>query len=192
VPLVDPRPALVDARAKDRLYHLNDTHWNDLGAFVAYRAVMDAIGPAVGIHGRKRQALELRVIPRTGFDLGRMLGLRRLLIEEDLQLEPIGGRRSRVVEPLHPSRALMYPRVVTEGPPDGPRALVFRDSFASAMIPFLSEHFSRVLYVWQNNFDPALVEKEHPDVVIQEWVGRHLYTATPFDSVAALAVGGQQ
>ena len=37
-----------------------------------------------------------------------------------------------------------------------------------------------------------LIEQEHPDVVIQEWVGRHLYTATPFDSVAALAVGGQQ
>ena len=51
----------------------------------------------------------------------------------------------------------MDARVVTEGPASGPRALIFRDSFGSAMIPFLSEHFSRAVYVWQNNFDPALV-----------------------------------
>ena len=80
----------------------------------------------------------------------------------------------------------MDARVVTEGPPAGPRAVIFRDSFGSAMIPYLSEHFSRAVYVWRNDFDPSLVEAERPDVVIQEWVGRHLYTAAPYDAVAAV------
>jgi hypothetical protein len=60
------------------------------------------------------------------------------------------------------------------------------------MIPFLSEHFSRVVYVWQNNFDPDLVTAEQPAVVIQEWVARHLHTATPFDPVASAGGGGGQ
>ena len=115
--------------------------------------------------------MEARVIPRSGFDLARMLGLGRVLVEEDLQLEPHRGRRSRVVEPSRPSRDLMDSRVVTEGPAAGPRALMFRDSFGSAMIPFLSEHFSRAVYLWQTNFDPGQVTRERPDVVIQEWVG---------------------
>ncbi len=63
-----------------------------------------------------------------------------------------------------------------------PRALVFRDSCASALAPFLSEHFSRVVYVWQNNFDAGMVREEKPDVVVQEIVGRHLTYVAPYSS----------
>jgi hypothetical protein len=79
---------------------------------------------------------------------------------------------ARVVT-IHPNRAL-------------PRLVMFRDSFASALIPFLSEHFSRAVYLWQYNFDPAVVESEHPDVVIEEWVGRKLNVQWPYDAVADL------
>jgi hypothetical protein len=193
VAVVDARPALIEARRSDRLFHLTDTHWNDVGAFVAYQQVMMALGPGDdGLRPRPRAELERRVIPRTGFDLARMLGLGRVWVEDDLQLEPPGGRRARVVEPARASRALMDARVVTEGPAGAPRAVVFRDSFGSAMIPFLAEHFSRAVYVWQNDFDPALVANERPAVVIQEWVGRHLYTVSPYDGVAAAAPSGQQ
>ena len=63
--------------------------------------------------------------------------------------------------------------------------MVFRDSFGSALIPFLSEHFSRALYLWQYNFDPDVVQAEDPDVVVQEWVGRRLSTMPPYDPFAA-------
>lgn len=184
VTLVDARDGLQASAGGERLYHRTDTHWNDHGAFVTYQQVMATIGPPLDLQARTPAEMESRTIPRTGFDLARMLGLGSVLVEEDLQLEPRGGRRSRVIEPARPSRGLMDARVVTEGPPSGPRAVIFRDSFGSAMIPYLSEHFSRAVYVWQTNFDPALVEAERPDVVIQEWVGRHLYTVAPYDAVA--------
>ena len=60
-----------------------------------------------------------------------------------------------------------------------PRALIFRDSFASRLIPYLSAHFSRAVYVWQKGFSAKAVEDEHPDVVIQEMVGGHLVTDFP-------------
>jgi alginate O-acetyltransferase complex protein AlgJ len=189
VRVVDVRGALRAARGAERLYHLTDTHWNDIGAYVAYEQVMRALEPQVGVGPRPRGELELRRIPRSGMDLARMLGLGRVMVEDDLQLEPKGGRRSRVIEPARPGRALMDARVVTEGPAGAPRALVFRDSFGSAMIPFLSEHFSRAVYVWQNNFDTEIVLDERPAVVIQEWVGRHLYTQAPYDAVAARTSG---
>ena len=56
---------------------------------------------------------------------------------------------------------------------------MFRDSFASWLAPFLSEHFSRIVYLWQNDFDADVVRAENPDVVIQEIVGRHLYMFIP-------------
>jgi hypothetical protein len=42
------------------------------------------------------------------------------------------------------------------------------------LIPFLSEHFSRILYVWERDVDPHVVRIEKPDIVIQEIVGRFL------------------
>jgi hypothetical protein len=60
-----------------------------------------------------------------------------------------------------------------------PRAVIFRDSFFSSVVPFTSEHFSRAVYLWQNDFDAEVVQHEHPDVVIQEIVGRHLYNFIP-------------
>ena len=71
-------------------------------------------------------------------------------------------------------------RLVTEIPGSSlPRAVIFRDSFVSRLAPFLSEHFSRAVYLWQNDFDADAVAAEHPDVVIQEIVGRHLYGFIP-------------
>jgi hypothetical protein len=67
-----------------------------------------------------------------------------------------------------------------------PRVVIFRDSFASALIPFLSEHFSRAVYLWQNNVDPQVIEDERPDVVIHELVGRRLTTLTPYNPFAEI------
>jgi hypothetical protein len=69
---------------------------------------------------------------------------------------------------------------------DVPRAVVFRDSFGSALVPYLSEHFSRALYLWDSNVNPAVVAQEQPQVVIQEWAGRRLSMRLPDDAFAAM------
>ena len=57
--------------------------------------------------------------------------------------------------------------------------VMFRDSFASAMVPYLSEHFRRSTYIWKWNYDAdlfkAVIEKEQPQIVIDECVERLLY-----------------
>ena len=115
-----------------------------------------------------------------GKDLAGMLGLKRVLHERDLRLTPRRPRRARVIEPAGAEPMAEVGRLVTEiDDPRLPRAVIFRDSFASRLVPFLSEHFSRAVYLWQNDFDANVVIEEHPDVVIQDIVGRHLYTFLP-------------
>ena len=57
--------------------------------------------------------------------------------------------------------------------------LMFRDSFATRIIPFLAEHFERSVYLWKRNYDAAFfkaaVEKEQPDIVLDECGERVLY-----------------
>jgi hypothetical protein len=180
--VVDVRPALALAKTKERLYHRTDTHWNQRGAFVAYQEMIRAL------HARlpsippplERSDFEDAVREIPGMDLAGMIGLKRVLREEDLRLTPKATRRYVVVEPPGAYATSGEGRIVTEIPGSTlPRAVMFRDSFTSWLAPFLSEHFSRIVYLWENDFDADEVLKEHADVVIQEIVGRHLYGFIP-------------
>lgn len=195
VPVVDLRAALGAAKGSERLYHRTDTHWNDRGAFVAYRAILSRLADGVPPANRDalaplpRTAFAASTVREPGMDLAGMLSLTDRMHEDDLRLASTAAARWRVVEPTRPDPHGIEPRLAT-GHEDRtrPRALVLRDSFGSALIPFLSEHFSRALYLWQYNLEPALVLEERPDVVIQEVVGRRLLTVLPYDAVAALGL----
>jgi alginate O-acetyltransferase complex protein AlgJ len=187
--LADALTTLREARAADRLYDRTDTHWNRRGAYVAYRTLIDTVaGRVAGVEPAWPLA---DFTPRTaiapGKDLAIMLGLADILPEEELSYEPVRRRRARVVEPAaDPTSDGDVGRLVTEiASSNLPRAVVFRDSFMSRVYPYVSEHFSRTVYLWQNDVDPSVVLKERPAVVIHEIVGRHLVSLVPYDWVRA-------
>ncbi len=182
VSVVDPREPLLDAKRRERIYFVTDTHWNDRGAFVAYRQLVAAIRAEVPAVPPAWTRDDFTPTRRTtdGMDLAGMIGLTRVLPEVDLGLAPRRRRRARVVEPPGAEPSAEEGRLVTEIPGSTlPRVVVFRDSFMSRVAPYLSEHFSRAVYLWENDFDPEPVRQEHPDVVVQEIVGRHLYMFLP-------------
>ncbi len=182
VSTVDVRPALLAARARERIYFLTDTHWNDRGAFVAYQQIIAAVRRQVPAVPPAWTRDDFAPTERTieGQDLAGMIGLTRVLHETDLTLTPTRPRLAKVIEPKGADATAEEGYLVTEIPGSTlPRAVIFRDSFTSRLAPFLSEHFSRAVYLWQNDFDADVVSREHPDVVIQEIVGRHLYGFIP-------------
>lgn len=186
--VVDLKTALLDAKPEVRLYDRTDTHWNQRGAYVGYRAIMNAV--AARVPGVEPPWPLTDFTPRrditAGKDLAIMLGLSDVLLEEDLTLMPRRARQARVVDPPHPSPNGDEGRLATEIPGSTlPRAVIFRDSFTSRMYRYLSEHFSRTLYLWQNDVDLDHVLEEKPAVVIHEIVGRHLTTLVPWNAVAA-------
>jgi alginate O-acetyltransferase complex protein AlgJ len=114
-------------------------------------------------------------------DLAGMMGLSRVLGEEDMRLVPKAPRQYVVREPKWNIVEAGVPRIVTEIPGSTlPRAVIFRDSFTSALAPYLSEHFSRVVYIWRNDVAVDEIEAERPDVVLQELVSRHIQWIEPW------------
>jgi hypothetical protein len=179
---LDLRPALVEAREHDRIYHVTDTHWNDAGVFVAYRQIIEAMRRQTSAVPPAWPLSSFDVVSRTsaGGDLAAIVGLKRVLSEQLVRFEPKRPRRALVVEPPGAAPAAEEGRLVTEIPgSDLPRLLVFRDSFVSPLVPFLSEHFSRAVYLWQKDVVAEQIAEEKPDVVLYEMVGRRLYTFIP-------------
>lgn len=189
VPLLDLRPHLRQAAQNRRIYHRTDTHWNDLGAFVGYQQIVgDVARRTPGVQpARPLSDFVENTTSSPGLDLAFLLGLDERLSEELITLTPRVPRRARVVSSSATGAGQEVGDLATEiADATLPRALVYRDSFATALIPFLAEHFSRTRFLWQRAVDPAVVTEERPAVVIHEIVGRRFGTHIPYDFAGPL------
>jgi hypothetical protein len=178
VPFLDLRDVLLAEKSKHRIYHRTDTHWNDLGAYASYRAIIERLAarlPSLSKHELLRVRFTERETP--GLGLARIVGLSSAYPEQSLDLH-IEGPRAAVPErkrAAHEQRVQrQLPLAMGTGDASLPRAVMFRDSFANALIPFLSESFERILYVWNPDVLGPGVEHAEPDVVIQEITERFL------------------
>lgn len=178
VDFIDLRVALQRAKERERIYHRTDSHWNDLGAWHAYRAIHEELSVLLPALARVEPvAVRFGRHDEPGLGLAHIVGLSSIRREEVIEATPLDPRSS--IKPEH--RAGYAERVrtlvpIAHGVDDDtlPRAVMFRDSFANALIPYVSEDFQRILYVWDRDVDPRVVMIEQPDVVIQQIVGRFL------------------
>ncbi len=178
IPFLDLRPALESAKAQRRAYWKTDTHWNDWGALMGCSAMVDTLRarfPAMTPLDPKDY--EVREFTSTGGDLSAQMLLENRLTEQFIQMAPRFTPKAKDgPQPDYPNPATRPGRqlVVKEtGDTRLPKAVFFRDSFSSAAIPFLAEHFRRSVYVWDHRFYPYIVQAEKPDVVVFEAVERY-------------------
>ena len=177
--VLDLAEPLRQAKSHERVYHQTDSHWNARGAHVAYRQIVTALAAWFpGMEPVPRGAFDEVSRQCIGGDCAMLLNLHERITEESLELVARTPPRARPTDPNVPwPLPPWWPRADLEQPDRRlPRAVIFRDSFAGPLIPFLSEHFQRIVYVWQGYpvFDRRLIEQERPDVVIQEMVERKL------------------
>lgn len=177
---VFPYNALQAAKTHDDnlLYYKTDTHWSELGAYIGYLELMKQV---------KEQYPNLEILAEDDMsfaktkqydngDLANMLGADYTEQMKDVHYivpEPINGWHYEVVEEeKNESGRLDFFRTIN---PNGKlKVMVFRDSFTTALSPYLSETFHEVLYYWDHNMDIHTndVLREKPDIVIAETVSR--------------------
>ena len=56
--------------------------------------------------------------------------------------------------------------------PDKRRVMMHRESFAIALLPYISEHFQEVYYIWSHKVYRKRIEEIKPDIFILEYVAR--------------------
>jgi alginate O-acetyltransferase complex protein AlgJ len=181
IEFIDLRKDLLRPKPAQRLFHRTDTHWNDYGAFVGYATLMERIAqhfPAV-----RQPSIDeytVSIAERKGGDLADMLSLSDVIREKRITLVPKFTPRAVDASRPYPDPVdtTVYPgreMVIKEtNDPRLPKVLVFRDSFAWPLIPFMAESFQSSVFVWTSEFLPELIEREKPDLVIYEYVERYV------------------
>ncbi len=149
------------------LYHPEDTHWNSLGSYVAYREVMsrfdlDDRSLSFGAPRLEREGWES--------DLTNMLF--PAIQSSDEHIVFPGSKKEYISK--RPMRSLEDPVIETiNGEKEG-AVLMFRDSFANAWIDFFSNTFHTVHYSHIVPYRYDLMDEVDPDYVMLEFVERNL------------------
>ena len=175
--IADTREALRAAKNDYQLFYLTDTHWSNLGAWTGYQEAARSLEKlGIGFHALTEEDVEIGpATKRKAGDMAVMLG------ENDAEewTEPVSVKKpeARKVKNTYSKTLPGYKDLkirIFENPehPELPRAVIFHDSFCSAMRPFLAEGFSRVVFISTSHVYMDFVLIEQPDVVIQEYVER--------------------
>jgi hypothetical protein len=173
---VDLLEPLRAAKREHQVYHAKDTHWNNIGARVAAQTLlnkMQEIRPdiALGDPAPARYQLEQTWLG----DLSQIL-LPALAIEDEQAIYDIpenytwkeNDRRPRS---QHNPEAM---RIHTTSKTNSTSLYIFRDSFANALIPFISSRCAKVYYTRVVPYDYTQIESISPDVVILEIAERNI------------------
>lgn len=185
--LLDLTPVLRKNRYLETLYYKSDTHWTPYGAFFAYQSIVEKIEEMFPNILFKQDFSFTPVITRKcEVKKNRCGGLTDMLLDYDSfhetyrNVEKFYGCAQR--QPLNyqlnnSSNGYQELSFRTKCQQRKLKALVFRDSFFNLLVPYFSENFREVIYVW-SDYDQNTVEELlstfQPDIIIEERVERML------------------
>lgn len=177
--IVYPLTKMLDAKSDGTIYYRLDTHWNNYGAFVGYSELMNEIkADHPNLKSLTLSDFNIKTRPEKGGDLLNML---------NVPVAKLKLKNNSILQ-LHPQTPYSYKYIKNKGregvktrndsPLNNLRVFVLRDSFTTAMEPYISETFQESEFVWTHNFNSQYenILKYKPDIVIHEMVERYAHT----------------
>lgn len=157
VPVIYPREPLLAAKPDLQLYYRTDTHWTSTGAYISYRALLDALGETgfsiTPINPSR--IVQSEPEPFSG-DIYGLLGIEDGPPEmvSTYRLMPAGKMSSEAL-PDFDWNSFPAVRQKVAGV-EGPSVLIYGDSFSYSLLPYMLESFSEVTFVHHQNITPPL------------------------------------
>lgn len=175
VNIINPKEALLIYHAEYQLYYSYDTHWNQLGAYIGVKSILDTWGMDVSpIYERTILQKELKGNYHEGAvdDLAAIVGLRSKF-DDDIEYEIEGTltmdwKQYQEIQGNQQVSHYENPHAQNDG-----TLFLVGDSFRSAMIPALREVYKNVYIAYIDYFKPEMLDEINPDYVIVEYVEKY-------------------
>jgi len=171
VPVVDLRKTLLENKKYNQLYYKTDTHWNHYAANTAQHEIMleiEKLYPQL----INPETFNLREGIRGGGDLANFMGVSGF---KESYPQPIFKNSCKPIKHPIDAKGIETHSFLCEG--GKLNALIFRDSFFTALEPYFARKLKKSTYIWEKLNYPTLkkyLEEESYDIIIEEWVERGL------------------
>lgn len=175
--IVYPYEELIYAKncISDNIYYKTDTHWNPIGAYVGSQVLLQELG--IDLPSLDSGQITISSDGNTAGDLANFLGLVKQLEFAD-QNYYVEGYNNHSYEYLGGE---FNGAIVCSAMDADPRKLyLIRDSFASAMIPFLGSQFNDSYFRHRDSYTYDDFLSQDPNIVVYETVERYIYTLASF------------
>jgi alginate O-acetyltransferase complex protein AlgJ len=194
IDVIDLRQPLIEKKSEGQLYLKTDTHWNKFGAMLASNIVIHHLLSSFpnikeGL-ASKEYSVTTKLIEHG--DLAGLMGLDGFISENGPLLSRAGGEGWKLshnppMPRMGDPRDIYKPLATMCVPIDTtlPKVLLFGDSFSVPLVAYLAPHFNRIYLDRdfkdrpEGRFVIDTVEKEKPDIVIQELTERKLMLPPP-------------
>ncbi len=175
IPFIDLRQPLLTGKAKRPVYYHNDTHWNNWGALLATRALVERIHHDVPKEVPMPRDDEF-TIEQKGLKMGDLAYITALADYYPqapfFAVTPAEDKAARQVFELPITPPLTAHFRSNTG--SATRLLYFGDSFTPSIAPLLAAYFNESFFIDKSQFKLPLVEACKPNIVILEVVERKL------------------
>lgn len=170
---IDPTDSLYVAKLRRDVYYHSDTHWNLYGGFIGYRCLMQELGkdfPKLMALQENDYTIDEQF--NNEGDLSSMLALQNVYKRKEYLFSAKDSSKQLMAN--LPTEILLHYNNNRTVDSSNLKLLMFRDSYANYLIPFLNLHFKETTYIWNYEFMPDMIEKYKPDVVIFESLERFM------------------
>lgn len=167
--IIDVRPVLRAVKDSMQIYRKADTHWNELGAFVAYKHIFERISQKEGrIKPLDYDDIEIRWKESGIGGNVNLLGIRDTSYVKDVVPiinTPIAKNEfeiRKIDSKNHAGKSDIYINKNIRG---NLVAVIYHDSFTKAMKKYIAQHFRKTVFIW-NHYEGKYVEIHKPDIVL--------------------------
>lgn len=167
---IDCKAELIAAKKIRPVYYTTDTHWNEYGAFLGYRKIIERVKqdyPQIIPFEESDFTLDSSVTDAG--DLQLLMGFRDVLKFNHYHLKRKSGPDPVIVDSSylcignHRYSIREMPKKTS-----GLKLFLVRDSFSEYLRIFITPNFDRTVLAWMPVIPVANVMQEKPDIVIQE------------------------
>lgn len=170
VSIINPRNELLKLKNEHQLFYKGDNHWNNIGGFYAAKHIVNTIDSNSGL---ELSDFCLDTLSYKG-NLANMTGVPDEFVDDKINLSLCKGdakknfRFKHKVVPGFPY-PWDYQKSYKSQNKELGNILVIRDSFGSALIPYIKNSFYHSTFIfdsWNYAFNYDIIEKEKPDIVV--------------------------
>ena len=188
VKVIYPKQELLEAKKliMEDIYYTYDSHWNRIGAYIGTKALVKEMG--ITLPDLSEVTISLN--DDISYSLAGMLGIKDIMTnEKDYELSGYNNQSEPSINYVDDG---LGNDVITssDAPKSESQVLILRDSFFTAMEPYISTCFKSIHAPHYNLcYSPEMIKEESPDYVVIEIVERALDTFTYLDIIPPDEIG---
>ncbi len=174
--LIDLRAPLQQAKSQHVLYYKKDNHWNDIGAFIGYKTIIQKISerfPQVVPVSFDDYTIDTtrNLVGGDALQIGvdNLIRETRVMLTPKFQILARTGVEQNYIAPEEFAYKEDFEIVREVKNENFPTAVIIRDSFTDFMLDFFSENFRKSTFIfdnWEYKENENIIETENPDIVL--------------------------